>query len=352
MTNNPSNNQQNTSEEVDLGQLFKIIGQLFDRFFNFIGSIFKAIFSVFIYALKAIIVNFKLIAAVIVVSALLGFGLEKTKPTTYKSQMLVKPYFDSQYEMITNVRNLNSLVSTQRYETLAELFKMDVDEVKAIAGIEINPGPESENDQYRAYDEYVKSIDTVSGIELTFKQYISNRSIYEYRIYEISVLSNKKDIYKGLENGIIESFNTEYSKNKMKKRDQVIEIQRENLLTSIREIDSLQNVYIKVLEDENKTGGNVIELAEGLTIGKDKTTTKEFELLSQELLLRDALKELEEEKILEDVPFEVLSGFQAIGNKASIIEKYVVVFPAIAFLLLCLVFLTNKLVKFVNKYEE
>ena len=37
-------NTPNNSEEVDLGQLFKLIGAAFDRFFNFIYRIFKAPF--------------------------------------------------------------------------------------------------------------------------------------------------------------------------------------------------------------------------------------------------------------------------------------------------------------------
>ena len=34
------------SEEVDLGQLFKVIGNAFQRFFDFIASIFKGLYKV------------------------------------------------------------------------------------------------------------------------------------------------------------------------------------------------------------------------------------------------------------------------------------------------------------------
>ena len=36
-----NSNVPNNSEEVDLGQLFKLIGNVFDRFFNFDSAIFK-----------------------------------------------------------------------------------------------------------------------------------------------------------------------------------------------------------------------------------------------------------------------------------------------------------------------
>ena len=38
--------QPQQSEEVDLGQLFKLIGNAFDRFFKFIASIFIGIYNV------------------------------------------------------------------------------------------------------------------------------------------------------------------------------------------------------------------------------------------------------------------------------------------------------------------
>ena len=37
------------SEEVDLGQLFKLIGRAFDRLFGFIGSILNKLFLAFVW---------------------------------------------------------------------------------------------------------------------------------------------------------------------------------------------------------------------------------------------------------------------------------------------------------------
>ena len=103
MSNNlqePNNNPSNKNEEIDLVVLFNLIGNAFSRFFNFIGSIFKSIFSVVIYALKAIIVNIKIIALVVLLAGILGYVLEKYKTDVYSSQMVVRPYFDSKYQLI------------------------------------------------------------------------------------------------------------------------------------------------------------------------------------------------------------------------------------------------------------
>ena len=48
MSENVQPNQNNNSEEIDLGQLFKMIGDGFRKFFNFIGNIIKGIFRIII----------------------------------------------------------------------------------------------------------------------------------------------------------------------------------------------------------------------------------------------------------------------------------------------------------------
>src|SRR5690606_6582471 len=116
------NKPSNKNEEVDLIVLFNLIGKGFSRFFNFIGSIFKAIFSVFIYALKAIIVNIKIIVVVVLLAGILGFVLESYRKDLYSSQMVVRPYFDSKYQLITNINYYNALISGEDRETLSELF--------------------------------------------------------------------------------------------------------------------------------------------------------------------------------------------------------------------------------------
>ena len=66
---------QNNSEEVDLGQLFTLIGNAFNKLFSFIASIFKTIFSVIVLTLKAFIVNFKIIVITMIIAGVLGFFL-------------------------------------------------------------------------------------------------------------------------------------------------------------------------------------------------------------------------------------------------------------------------------------
>ena len=104
------------SEEVDLGQLFKMIGNMFDRLFQFIGGIFKSVFSVIIYTIKAVISNFKIIVLAMVLAGVIGYALEKTKQPVFTSSMLVKPYFDSKFQLVTNIKYYNALIEDKGFK--------------------------------------------------------------------------------------------------------------------------------------------------------------------------------------------------------------------------------------------
>lgn len=354
MSNNlqEPNKPSNSNEEVDLIVLFNLIGNAFARFFNFIGSIFKSIFSVFIYALKAIIVNIKIIVIVVLIAGILGYILEKYKTDVYSSQMVVRPYFDSKYQLITNINYYNALIQGNDTQTLSELFEISSENAKQIRRFEIEVGPETENDKIIQYDTFIKSIDSIRAQEISFEDFVENRSIYSGDFFLITVEANKKNIFKSLEKGLNSSFTNTYSAKKMKKRDSLISIKKQTLRNSIKAVDSLQKVYIRVMEEESKTNSSKITLGEGFTLEKEQSKTKEYELLNMELKLRSELSALEEQKVEEDVYFDTISGFQEYGNKVNrLSQKHSLIFPVIAFLILCLLYLTLKVVKFVKNYE-
>src|SRR5690606_36464354 len=198
-----------------LVMLFNLIGKAFNRLFNFIGSIFKAIFSVFIYALKAIVNNLKVIGISMLIAVIIGFGLERLQPDVDSSQMLVKPYFDSKYQLVTNINYYNALIKERDVNQLKELFEISKDDAEQILSFEINPGPETENDRIVQYDEFIKSIDSVRAQDISFDDFVENSSIYTGDIFEINVMSGKKDIFRSLEKGLNSTFTNTYSKKKM-----------------------------------------------------------------------------------------------------------------------------------------
>jgi len=347
------NSNQNKSDEIDLVVFFNIIGNFFLRIFNFFKTILKSIVSFFVFILKAIIDNIKLISIVLIVSAILGYGLEKVKPKVYESSMFVKPYFDSKYQLVNNIKYFNALLSSKEHSTFAEIFEIPEEDAKKVVAFDIDIGPESENDKVKQYDNYLKSLDSIRAQEISYDDFIENRDVFSSNFFEISVESKKKDLFKKLEYGLNASFENTYSEKKMKKRDSLIFIQKQNILASIESVDSLQKVYIKVLEEESKSKSQKIGFGEGFTIEPAESKTREYELLNKELELRKELRRLDEQKVEEDVFFDTVSGFQEIGTLSeSIFQKYSIIFPALAFLILCLLFISKLAIRFVRNYEQ
>ncbi|PWI29819.1 hypothetical protein DI383_08670 [Flavobacteriaceae bacterium LYZ1037] len=345
--------EQQTSGEVDLGQLFTLIGNAFQKLYNLIASIIKAVFSVIIYTLKALIVNVKTILIVMILAGVLGYVLDKVKPDSYSSTMLVKPYFDSKYQLITNINYFNALIENENFEMLSSLFKLPEEDVKNIGEFIIQPGPETENQRILQFENFIKDVDSIRAQNINYEDFVENRSIYSSDFFEISVTASKKDIFPKLEEGLNNSFTNFYSLKKMKKRDSLISIQKENIREQIEQVDKLQEIYINVLKDESQSKATELNLGgEGFSLSSDKTKTREYDLLNTEMQLRNELKQLQEKKIEEDVFFDVISSFQEVGNKSTEwYNRYTLVFPILAFIILCVIYLSRKTVTYVNNYE-
>jgi len=344
--------QQPGSEEVELGQLFEAISKLFEKLYNFVFSILKFFFSAIIYGSKVLIDNFKQIVLIIIVAGGLGYGLEQISTPRYDSTMLVQTYFDAKYQLHTNLNYYNALLNEQNYAVLSNIFNTDEETIMKIRKFEINPGPESDNQKLLNYDKYLKGLDSIRAQEISYDDFLENRGIFSGSVYEIRVETTQKDIFKSLEEGIYKSFNNLYSIKKMAQRDSLITIRRSNILQSIVEIDSLQDVYINVLEEESQSTKAKISLGDGFPLQQEKTNTKEFQLLNKEIELRDELRRLDEEKLEENEFYKVMSTFQDVGNRVNkITQKYSLMLPALAFVLLCLGYLIKRYIGFVKTYE-
>jgi len=345
----PNNPKQ--TEEVDLIVFFNLIGNAINKVFGFFASILKSIFSVIIYTIKTVVQNWKIIAGVVLIAFVCGKILERTKPSVYSSEMLVRPYFESKFQLITNISYFNALIANENYDALKTIFKIDDEVVKEVKGFYIEPGPETENDRILQYEKFIAKIDSVRAQDISFDDYIENRSIYSGNLYLVRAEAYKKDIFKELESGLNSSFSNEYSIKKMKKRDSINAIQRENILANLKQVDSLQNIYINVMKDESQNASKQIKLGD-ISLSQDKSSTREYELLNKEIQLRNSLRQLDEQKVEEDVYFDIISSFQKVGNRVSkLSEKYSLIFPVLAFLLLILYFIAGKIIRFSLKYE-
>jgi hypothetical protein len=345
--------QDTQSEEVDLGQLFIAVGRMFEKLFNFIGKIFKTLFSILIYTLKPLVNNLKLVLIILMLAATIGFVLEKVSKTVYVSDMLVKPYFDSKYQLANNVDYFNALISAKDYSQLSRIFEFDTLTAKELIAFDIEIGPETPNDLLIEYDKYIKGIDSTlaQNQDLTYDSFIENRGILSGSTFSITAESYKKDIFTSLEKGFDKTFKNQYSEKLKDLRDQSFKVKRETYTRQLQRSDSLQRIYLEVLKTESAEGGKIS--IEGLfPMTKEKSVTREYDLFNQEIRLRDSIRSLDEQLITKSDYYDVLSSFEEIGTPAKkITKKYSILFPAIALAIIIFVFFFMKAFKFIKEYE-
>lgn len=344
--------QQSQSEEVDLGQLFNAIGRLFEKLFAFIGRIFKAIFSAIIYALKPVVNNFKLISIIVMIAGIIGFVSDKLKDTVYYSDMLVKPYFDSKYQLANNVDYFNALIDSENLPELARIFEIDTSEAKELISFEIEIGPETQNDLLIEYDEYISSIDSILADDVTFDDYVLNRGILEGKIFSIKAKSYKVDVFQSLEKGFENTFENDYSVKLKKIRDSSLLVKRAAYNKELEKIDSLQQTYLQIMKMESENGGSTVSPNSFLPIMQERTKTREYDLFQEELKIREKIRSLDETLIEESDYFDILSRFEEVGTKeTSYFSTYIFVIPALSIAILAYLYILLSIVNYIKNYE-
>lgn len=341
------------SEEVDLGQLFKVIGQLFKDLFNFFTGIFKGLFRTIIYALKPLVNNIRIISIILLLAAISGFLLEKYSKPVYYSDMLVRPNFDSKYQLVDNIDYFNALIAEKNLSELSRVFEIDSIESSELLAFKIEIGPHTKNDLVIEYDLFLKSIiDSTLASSITYDNFIENRDVLNGSTFKITAESSTKYIFGKLEKGFNKTFENNYSKKNKMLRDSSIVIEKRKLLRDLKRVDSIQKIYLQVLETDSEKQ-SVILPSGAFPVSQERIKTREYDLLQEEFEIRDQLKSLDEKQITESDFYDILSSFEEIGRKKekSFFLKYKFLFPSIALSLIILLFSLYKMFYFVKDYE-
>lgn len=340
-----------STDEVDLGHIFNAIGKLFERLFKFIGSIFKGLFSLLIAFLAIIIKNIVIIGLVVGIAFVIGFFTEQHKKPVYEASMLVKPYFDSKYQLISSIDYFNTLLDDGRHEVLADIFKISDKEANSLKEFEVETGPETKNELLKQYDSYLKTLDSTRAKSVTYSDFVENRDIYSSELFLITAKSHQRDVFRKLEGSIDSIFSNRYSIEQKKKRDRILDIKKETFEKDLENMDSLQSLYSNVIRKEAERSTAAISVQGLLPLQQEKAQTKEFDILIIGMRTRDSIKALEQLKVEENSYYEILSRFPEVGRKQTkIYTKHWFVFPVLAFIGLCVLYLMISTFKYIKNH--
>ena len=304
--------QPQQSEEVDLGQLFKMIGNAFDRFFRFIGGILNSIFLAFVWFVFFIKKHILKFAIAGIIGIAIGFLLERTSEPVYKSYATIKQNYSTGENLYNSINYYNSLIGQKDISTLQKTLNIEEEEAESILGFDINPVI-NDNQRLQYFDAYLKTLDTAVASKVTYKDYTDNLEDFDYEYQQIAIQSTVRSNFKIVFDNIIESIDKNEFFEREQKKD-ITELKNEEsiLLEALSQSDSLQSTYKRVLEkvlDNNSASQTSITIEGSTQVDK----TKELDLFKSDLELRKQLVINRRNQADKEFIIDVISSKQVSG---------------------------------------
>ena len=330
------------SEEVDLGQLFNLIGNAFNRLFNFIASIFIGAYKIL---LAFAIHFFKRIywyVGVIIIGVVIGFLVDMTLEKEYGAQMYIETNFNSTRQVYENIRDLNQLASIDKDSLeLAKRLNISSREASNLKGFYVEPDID-ENDLAKMYSNYYTNLDSVSRVETNYKKYKESLTPFNFSIHVIGVASKDKFIYKKIEKDFIEGISGNDYLNELLEVNKLNLVKKDEVLTKeIQKTDSLLNEYLKIRINESQK-----ELIPGsgtnLYMGNAESNNlivNETAIIDKIIALEAQRRKINTDKVTRKTVINVLANFPESGYEISEwYDEMKFVLPLILFSLTLLIF--------------
>ena len=349
--------QPQQSEEVDLGQLFKLIGNAFDKLFRFIGSIFNKLFLSFVWFVFFIKKHALKLAIAGVVGVVLGVVLEKTSEPVYKSHITVKQNYDTGENLYNAISYYNDLVKQKDVSTLENVLGIKSGEAASILDFEIE-SVISENQKLKEFDGYLKTLDTTLAKTVEYETYLKNLKDYNHQYQQITIKAKERNNFKTVFDKIITNINSNtYFKREQNKDLSELKEQVSAIFESLIKSDTLLAVYQRAIV-KSAESNNDFQAKITIDNNGNESSTKEYELYTKDLELRQVLVEIgrkiaDKEHIIEITSSKQDSG--TIDNKKELFGKSVspkIYYALILTILTFIVLLGLNVVKFLERYKN
>ena len=329
--NETKGNQPTTSDEIDLGQLSKLLRSGFN-------SLFKGFLGVFVYLKR----NFYWLAGLTLLGMLIGFGLKLWTGSKLKLDVIVTPQFETKNYLLDAIAEIQSNIKAKDTAYLQSLG-MDMETVQnekfEIEITSLRPKADAGLKEEMALLELLKDLENSGAIADILRSELQDKTTKDMRItfsfknpkigeeYSRKVMNyiNRNDYYGGL----LEVYN-ENAKERIERND-----------TLIKQIDILiENYTERMLKEQGIAEGRLIlENQEPLNIPSLFT-------LKNQLIQDSEAKRLELKK--RDDLITINNFGKPYQEEKPFFKKKLVFFPA---LLLGIFFLISFL-KFLNAKSE
>jgi hypothetical protein len=348
--------QPQQSEEVDLGQLFKLIGNAFDRFFKFIASIFIGIYKVVLLLLIHFYKRFIWYSGAVIIGVVFGFVIDMNCDKIYGANLFIETNFNSARQVYENIKQFHQLANKDDdYLELATRLNISEEEASKLKGFYIEPDLD-ENVMAEMYSRFYTRLDSISRAEVSYNDYKEALTPYNFNIHKIGVASTDKTIYKKIEKAFINqlSQNTylkelvEVNKINLDKKDKA-------LFQQVQKTDSLVDEYLKIRINESKKEpiqGSGTNLYMG-NAESNNLIVDESKIIGRRLELEAERRQINQAKVEQQSVINILADFPESGyDILEWYDKMKFVFPIILVSLTLFVFTFMGLGKYLDKQSK
>ncbi len=348
MSEQPQQPQQ--SEEIDLGQLFKMIGDMFNRFFAFLGKVATIIFNFLLLVLVFLRRHVIKIAITAIIGLVIGFFYEITSPPIYGAQLMVETKFDSAYQLYNNIRYYDALAKDRDSIRLAQLFNITQREAAQLEGFYIE-ADDNKNKRLLEYAGIMETLDTASQKQFKFIDFDNNLEPTDYKFHKISVGSYNKYIFPKIQNTIINSIeNNEYFKSQQEVS--LMNLKRSDSLYKIAivQADEMRDNYMEIRTIEANRDEQ--EIGTSIYMRPQAEENPEVALLQRKLELNDSITDIAKARVDNHKILKVISAFPEEGFiSRSLTESHIFRIPIYLVCLLVLILLLRHFNTFLKSKE-
>ncbi|WNH13983.1 hypothetical protein [Thalassobellus suaedae] len=346
------------SEEVDLGQLFKLIGNAFDRFFKFIGSIFIGIYNVVLLLLVHIYKRLVWYAAAIILGGGIGFIIDMNSEKLYGANLFIQTNFNSTRQVYENIKQFHQLAHIDKDTSeLAKRLKISGVEASNLKGFYIEPDLD-ENNMAEMYSAFYNRLDSLSRLEMTYDRFKESLTTYSFPIHRIGVASTDRNLYKKIEESFVDQLcDNDYLEDILKSNSEILEKKDYSLLQQVQKTDSLAKEYLKIRINESQKeqipgSGTNLYMGDAESAG-GSLIVDESKIIQQRLSYENRRREIDSTKAIQKNIINVLANFPKSGyDIREWTDKKKFVLPIVFVVLALLVFSFIGLGDFLKKQSK
>ena len=345
-----------TSEEVDLGQLFKMIGSAFTRLYNFIGSIFNNFLLALIWLVLFVKKRTIIFSVAGFVGLVVGVALDMSMPPTYKSTLSIKQNYETGENLYESINYYNGLLKDKDYRILGGLLGLTELATQEIVGFDIEPII-TDNEYLVMFNSYIGELDSLAASKIEYKEYVKNIREYKHRYQQISIKSKTRADFKGVFTNIINNIETNSFFVNEQAKD-ILELQQtqQAIEISLAQSDSLQETYKRVLENSKDSQSNA-EIGITFEGTNESEKTKEFELYINDIELRERIVKIQRELKDKENIIDMISSKQDNGFEDDTKEllgldiPFRIFYLVLALTVVFVVMLGKELLTFLENYK-